>query len=271
MRKSESDSDLSEELKKRKEALELQKKEEKLDRSELKRLEEIRRLEKRGSETESRLEKLRLAHQDIERKSILNEVDNHHGKSYWALNWKITFSLALIAGLCAVMAAVLILYASWSAVTFNSSSFYSQAQQILASTYGNTSANYTQGITAASFLISLTVGVKNASLLFVPIVAIAGALLLLTAFYFRSRYKRTVLYGTIFAAVFSMAAFIAILSVVPISSDTVAVLFGYLGTYSGTNALVVALAFGLFLAYMVFGLLAAAFGIYRLSMMPEHQ
>ncbi len=198
-------------------------------------------------------------------------ASEHHTKPHWVLNWKFTFSLAVIAGICAIVAAILILYVSWSAITFNSASFLSEAQRILVAEYGNGTANYTSGVSAAAFIVSLTAAVKNAALLFIPLAAISGAMLLLTAFYFRSRHRKTVLYGTIFAIIFSMAAVVSILAVVPISSDTVATLFGFMGTYSGTDAFLMALAFGLFMAYIVVGILTAIAGVYRLSLMPEHQ
>ncbi len=197
-------------------------------------------------------------------------TSERHTKLHWALNWKVTFSLALTAGLSGLSAALLMLYTAWSSITFASSSFYTEAERILASTYGNGSVNYTNGLQYVTGVINLTNGIKDGALLFVPLAAIAGALLVVTAFYFRSKRRKTVLYGCIFSAVFSMVGMASILAVVLLSPNTVANLFDYAVISSSTGGYAVP-AFGLLLASMVLGLFALIFGVYRLSLMPERQ
>ena len=187
-------------------------------------------------------------------------------------NRKLSFSIAFVSGAVAIIAALLVLYAAWGAINFDATSFYNSAQQYLAQVYpGVNNSNYTQGIQAVAFLADLTVGIKNAALLFTPLVLISGIMMLLGAFYLRSKNRKAVLYGVIFSAIFSMSAIVGVATFVIVSPQTVSVLFGYLGTFSGTNGSIVEIAYTLFIFYILLGVLSTIFGAYRVYSLREGQ
>jgi uncharacterized membrane protein len=169
---------------------------------------------------------------------------------------------------------LLILAAGWNFVTFNASAFSSTYLQPLSNSsflvsqgINSTQATYLQEI--YSGLYSLSTVLQQSLLVFLPILAIVGAFMMLTAFYLRSKSRKTLSYGVIFAMVFSLLFFIGVLIYLPIAPSNVAVFFSYLGSFTG-NALELGAAYVLLFAYVVLGLLASIFGLYRLLLSHEN-
>lgn len=180
---------------------------------------------------------------------------------------KVIFSIALASGFAAVISVLLMMNAGWAFLTFNSNNFSSLSQQLLSNSSLLASANISAS-SLASFLngeLSLSLTVQQSLFVFLPLLAIAGAFMVITAFYLKSKNKKVASYGVAFAVIFSLLFFIGTLVYLPIAPSNVSVFFSYLGMFTG-NVLEMVAAYVLLFAYVILGLLASVLGFYRLML-----
>ncbi|MCL4400728.1 MAG: hypothetical protein M1348_01960 [Candidatus Parvarchaeota archaeon] len=174
---------------------------------------------------------------------------------------KFLFVLSLLSGICALSAVVILTYVSWGALTFNAASFQSVVAPYLNST-NSTLSNF------IGFVEQVNTLTADSLYLLLPLLGIAGAFMLLTAFYLKSKSAKTLTQGVLFSFVFSLFVFLGILFYLPFSPGTVGFLFAYLGSMNGAGLIA---AYALFLAYVVLGMLCGVFGLYRLVLIEKGQ
>ncbi len=186
----------------------------------------------------------------------------------------VVFSLALASGVAAIIAVLLILNSGWSFVTFNSSTFATTVQQFNNQTYisqlGLNSTEAANAITVLEGESTLAVAIQQSLFVFLPLLTIAGAFMMVTAFYLRSRKRKVASYGVAFSIIFTLLFFVGLLIYLPIAPSNVSVFFSYLGLFTGAAVEMVA-AYALILVYVILGALASIFGLYRLLLVHENQ
>lgn len=180
----------------------------------------------------------------------------HHNKWHFLAESRFLFSLAIVSGLCAIAAVLLLIYVSFGALSFNSTSF----ENTMAPYLNSTNSSVSSFVTFVEQINTLT---ADALYLFLPLLGISGAFMLITAFYLKSKNRKTVFNGVIFSIIFSLFVFVGVLVYLPFSPGTVGFLFAYLGSLQGAGLIA---AYALFLTYVVLGLLCAVFGVYHLSL-----
>jgi hypothetical protein len=191
-------------------------------------------------------------------------VSRHLKLSSAGQNPNLSFVIALLSGIFALLSAVLLTISGWSIITLNSAN----AQSLISQYLSSSNSTLQQAAQELQYLLQITTLVGQSLVyLFLPLLAIAGAFMILTAFYLRSKNKKRVIYGTALALVFSLFVFIGLVAYLPFSPATVSALFTYIGTFQGGNSGEIMAAYGLFMAYIVFGLAAAIFGLYRVALL----
>ncbi len=173
---------------------------------------------------------------------------------------RVPFIFGFIGGIAAIISGIVALVGNWSIVTFNPSSLTALYNQLIANSSSTNSTNLANYI---SLLSQGAVSLRNALLLYVPLVVIAGAFMLLAAFYLKSGDKRNTKFGIIMMIIFSMFVFIGLMVYLPFNPIVISILDSYLGFNNGTNSAVAIATYGLFLAYFVLGMLAAITKVFQ--------
>ena len=106
---------------------------------------------------------------------------------------------------------------------------------------------------------------KNALLLFAPLIIIAGAFMIYSSFYLKSDNRRTIKFGIAFMIIFSMFVFIGLMIYLPFNPLTISILDSYLGFNNGSNSAIAIVSYVMFLSYMILGLAAAVSKIFYIE------
>lgn len=176
-------------------------------------------------------------------------------------NRKFSFILGLVGGIAAIISGLVSVFGNWSVVTFNPSSISSLYNTLIA----NGTTNSTNLADYISLLSQGAVSLKNALLLFAPLIIIAGAFMVYSSFYLKSENRRTVKFGIAFMVIFSMFVFIGLMIYLPFNPLTISILDSYLGFNNGSNSAIAIVSYAMFLSYMILGLAAAVSKIFYIE------
>lgn len=176
-------------------------------------------------------------------------------------NRKFSFILGLVGGIAAIISGLVSVFGNWSVVTFNPSSISSLYNSLIA----NGTTNSTNLADYISLLSQGAVSLKNALLLFAPLIIIAGAFMVYSSFYLKSENRRTVKFGIAFMVIFSMFVFIGLMIYLPFNPLTISILDSYLGFNNGSNSAIAIVSYAMFLSYMILGLAAAVSKIFYIE------
>ena len=176
-------------------------------------------------------------------------------------NRKFSFILGLVGGIAAIISGLVSVFGNWSVVTFNPSSISSLYNTFIA----NGTTNSTNLADYISLLSQGAVSLKNALLLFAPLIIIAGAFMVYSSFYLKSENRRTVKFGIAFMVIFSMFVFIGLMIYLPFNPLTISILDSYLGFNNGSNSAIAIVSYAMFLSYMILGLAAAVSKIFYIE------
>ncbi|MCL5016565.1 MAG: hypothetical protein M1441_00255 [Candidatus Parvarchaeota archaeon] len=176
-------------------------------------------------------------------------------------NRKFSFILGLVGGIAAIISGLVSVFGNWSIVTFNPSSISSLYNSLITS--GTT--NSTNLADYISLLSQGAVSLKNALLLFAPLIIIAGAFMVYSSFYLKSENRRTIKFGIAFMVIFSMFVFIGLMIYLPFNPLTISILDSYLGFNNGSNSAIAIVSYAMFLSYMILGLAAAVSKIFYIE------
>ena len=176
-------------------------------------------------------------------------------------NRKFSFILGLVGGIAAIISGLVSVFGNWSVVTFNPSSISSLYNTLIA----NGTTNSTNLADYISLLSQGAVSLKNALLLFAPLIIIAGAFMVYSSFYLKSENRRTVKFGIAFMVIFSMFVFIGLMIYLPFNPLTISILDSYLGFNNGSNSAIAIVSYVMFLSYMILGLAAAVSKIFYIE------
>ena len=176
-------------------------------------------------------------------------------------NRKFSFVLGLVGGIAAIISGLVSIFGNWSVVTFNPSSISSLVNSLVA----NGTTNSTNLADYLSLLSQGAVSLKNALLLFAPLIIIAGAFMIYSSFYLKSDNRRTIKFGIAFMIIFSMFVFIGLMIYLPFNPLTISILDSYLGFNNGSNSAIAIVSYVMFLSYMILGLAAAVSKIFYIE------
>jgi hypothetical protein len=176
-------------------------------------------------------------------------------------NRKFSFVLGLVGGIAAIISGLVSIFGNWSVVTFNPSSISSLVNSLVA----NGTTNSTNLADYISLLSQGAVSLKNALLLFAPLIIIAGAFMIYSSFYLKSDNRRTIKFGIAFMIIFSMFVFIGLMIYLPFNPLTISILDSYLGFNNGSNSAIAIVSYVMFLSYMILGLAAAVSKIFYIE------
>ncbi|MBE5728519.1 hypothetical protein IHE51_01530 [Candidatus Parvarchaeota archaeon] len=135
------------------------------------------------------------------------------------LNSKTPFILSLSAGIVILAALGILLASNISFITFNSSSITSLESGL--------NATATQEL---QILVNATNYMKTAFLLFLPIIGIAGALLIYASVLMLKGNRKKKAMGGVLSIIFGVFTFLALFLLVPTFPVAIATLIGYFGT-----------------------------------------
>ncbi len=187
------------------------------------------------------------------------------------------FWVAIASGASAIISGLLYLYSGWWTLGLTPASLTS-LEQTINSTYATNATLAQELLVLVSQGYTAGITIRDGLFVLVPLLVIAGAFMILSAFYLKSRSKEMSFTGSVFCTIFSVVVILGLMVYFLISPLTISELFGYIGAFGLQNSSLSSSltqtggtynssefieAFSLWLAYMLLGLLAAIAGFYR--------
>ncbi len=166
----------------------------------------------------------------------------------------ISFILAMLSGITAIASAVAALVINWGILVSNTGTLSSNIYNSLLNVYGylNVTVNTSQVLQYAQNLATVESYLQQGLFVFIPLMIIAGAFMIVSAMFIKSKNKERERMGTIYTVIFSILTLIGFMVYLVLNPTAFIALFSYLGSGGSTAYLV----YGLFMSYIILGVLS---------------